>query len=291
MPDTYDAPLVVVDEKGRRFINREKIGENYFVLRMDNYPLTVAAAQQGSSGFSIPEDAGHAGDFEVAGIIGESTVPILVQLSEVGIEANAFMNAPVHHNLILGAGGLPFVLAETSFFIAGRFVQATITNLSSTTAAVVRIALVGRRFNHEMSPEVRERRAAFLSDRPTRPFWATLDTRSLVIAAGAVNQEAFITIPSGSHFVVDDILAESTRPFEVAIFDGQSGRNLTFGLGGGFVDSRLLTGTAQFPSKTIGSPIMQPRRSFRLLFNDLGNNGNNTIFFTLHGRRMRMPVG
>jgi hypothetical protein len=292
MPETYDAPLVVADKFGRRFINKEKLGENFFVLRLDNYPLVVPPALQSPSGFSIPEDAGHAGDFESAGLVGFGTAPFLVQFSEVGIEANAFMNAPIHHNLILGLGGLPVVFAETAFFLAGKFVQVAITNLSAALASSVRMALVGRRFNHEMSPAVRERRSQFLANRPTRPFWLTLDTTIAVIGSGSTNNEFFMTVPSGSHFVAEALLAESTGIFEIAIFDGQSGKPLTYGAGGtAFVDSRMITGPGGLPARTLGSPLLQPRRSVRVLINDLANAGTNRIFFTMHGRRLRMPVG
>lgn len=292
MPETFDAPLVISDDKGRRYINRDKLGENFFVMRMDDYPLAVPASTTALSGFRVPEDAGHAGDFEVAGIVGYGTAPFLMTMLEVGIEASSFMNNPIHNNLIAGMGGLPFVLKETMFFLAGRFLQVQITNLSSTLTNNVRLALVGRKFNNDMPPEVRERRAAFLSDRPTRAFWQTLDTTRAVIASGSSNNEFFMTIPSGSHFVAETIMAESTGIFEFAVFDAQNGRQLTFGQSGnGFIDSRMVTGPGGLPATTLGSPIIQPRRSLRILFNDLANNGTNTIYFTLHGRRMRMPVG
>lgn len=292
MSETYDAPLVISDNQGRRYINREKLGENFFCLRMDDYPLAVNPSTVALSGFRIPEDPGHAGDFEVAGIVGYGTAPFLLTITEVGIEANSFMNNPIHNNLVAGMGGLPFVLKETMFFLAGRFVQVQITNLSTTIVNNVRLALVGRKFNSDMSPDVRERRAAFLADRPTRPFWLTLDTTRASIGAGSVNQEFFMTVPSGSHFVAETILAESTQIFEFALFDGQSGRQLTFGQqGGGFIDSRMLTGPGGLPATTLGSPIFQPRRSLRVLINDLGNIGTNVIYLSMHGRRIRMPVG
>lgn len=292
MPETFDAPLVISDDQGRRYINREKLGENFFCMRMDDYPLAVPPSTTVLSGFRIPEDAGHAGDFEVAGIVGYGIAPFLVTMLEVGIEASSFMNNPIHNNLFAGMGGLPFVLKETMFFMAGRFVQIQITNLSTTLTNNVRLALVGRKFNNDMSPEVRERRAAFLADRPTRPFWLTLDTTRASIASGSVNQEFFMTIPSGSHFVAETIMAESTQIFEFAMFDAQNGRQLTFGQSGnGFIDSRMLTGPGGLPSTTLGSPLIQPRRSIRVLINDLGNVGVNVIYLTMHGRRLRMPVG
>lgn len=291
MADTFDAPLVIADAEGRKYINAEKLGENYFVLRMDDYPLSVGPSTKALSGFGIPEDAGHAGDFEVAGVVGYGTAPFLLNLQEVGIEASNFMSNPVHGNLCAGMGGLPLVLPETMFFIAGRFVQAEITNLSATLTNQVRLALIGRKFNSEMDPAVRERRAGFLSSRPTRSFWLTLDRTRASIAANAVNQEFFLTMPSGSHFVVEQIMAESTGIFEFAMFDAQSGKALTFGQSGtGFIDSRMLTGPGGLPSKTFGSPLLQPRRAIRVLFNDL-SGAANVIYFTLLGRRMRMPVG
>ena len=153
MPDTFTTPLIVSDEKGRRFINKDKFGENFFALRLDNYPLQVPPSSKVLSGFSVPEEAGHSGDFEVSAIVGMGTAPFLVNMSEVGIEANAFSNNAIHHNLFAGAGGLPFVLAETAFFIAGRFVQVEVTNLSSSMTAAVRLALLGRKFNADMPPD------------------------------------------------------------------------------------------------------------------------------------------
>lgn len=291
MADTFDSPLVIADDTGRKYINAEKLGENYFVLRMDDYPLSVGPSTKVLSGFSIPEDAGHAGDFECAGIVGYGTAPFLMNLMEVGIEASAFMSNPVHNNLCAGMGGLPLVLPETMFFIAGSFVQCEITNLSTTLTNAVRLAMVGRKFNSEMKPEVRERRAGFMSSRPTRSFWLTLDRTVASITAGATNQEFYLTMPSGSHFVVEQIMAESTGPFEFALFDSQTGRQLTFGAAGnGFIDSRMLTGPGGLPSKTFGSPLLQPRRSIRVLFNDI-SGAANVIYLTLLGRRMRMPVG
>jgi hypothetical protein len=289
--DTFDAPLVIADSEGRKYINAEKLGENYFVIRADDYPLSVGPSTKALTGFGIPEDAGHAGDFEAAGIVGYGTAPFLLTLQEVGIEASSFMSNPVHGDLCSGMGGLPLVLPETMFFIAGRFVQVEVTNLSTTLTNSVRLALVGRKFNSEMKPEVRERRSGFLSSRPTRSFWLTLDRTKAQIAANSTNQEFFLTMPSGSHFVAESIMAESTGIFEFAMFDAQSGRALTYGNSGtGFIDSRMLTGPGGLPSKTFGSPILQPRRAIRVLFNDLSGATNN-IYFTLLGRRMRMPVG
>lgn len=290
--DTFDAPLVVQDAQGRKFINKEKLGENYFVLRMDDYPLAVPASTKALSGFSIPEDAGHSGDIEVAGIVGISTTPFLFSMQEVGIEAASFMNNPIHHNLMSGAGGLPFVLAETAFFMSGRLVQVEITNLSTVLEGNARLALIARKFNAEMSADVRERRAAFLANRPTRPFWLTLDRTKAEISAGSTSNEFYMTVPSGSHFVAETIMAESTGAFEFALYDAQSGRQLTYGDGSnGFVDSRLITGSGGLPSRTLGAPLLQPRRAIRVVINDLADNGTNTIYFTMHGRRMRMPVG
>ncbi len=109
---------------------------------------------------------------------------------------------------------------------------------------------------------------------------------------------AEIGIPSftlhvhGTGFVAESIMAESTGLFEVALFDAQSGRSLTFGQGGGngFIDSRMLTGPGGLPFKTFGSPLLQPRRAIKAVFNDLSGQAN-TIFLSLLGRRMRMPVG
>lgn len=292
MVDTYDAPLVVADGEGRRYINRERLGENYFAVRLDNYPLAVPASGTVMSAFSIPEDAGHAGDFEAVGLVANSTVPFTLQLSEVGVQANAFTSGPIHHNLIAGTGRYPFVFAESIFLLAGRQVQATVTDLSTTLAGSVRLALIGRKFNNDMDLAVREKRAQYLANRPTRAFWLSLDNNSIDIAAGSVNNEAFMTMPSGSHFSADDVMASSSGIFEVAIFDGQAGRQLTYGAqNNGFIDSRMITGPGGLPARLFGSPIIQPRRTIRILLNDLANNGTNRVFFTFHGRRLRLPVG
>jgi hypothetical protein len=286
-----------VDPYGRPFLNREALGQNYFVLRMDDYPLTVAAGGRGTSMFSNPEDAGHAGDFEVAGIVGIATAPYTLEIAEVGVEANSFMNAPIHHNVFAGLGGLPFILKETFLLGAGHTIMVNINNLSATIGCVIRLALIGRRFNSEMSREVRQRKAEFLAARPSRPYWLTLDNTRAIIGANSLNNEVLFTMPSGSHMLLDTLMFESTNPFEIALFDGQNGRALTFGQAGGagqstgFVDSRMIAGSANLPGQTIGSPIVQPRKSIRALINDLGNAGQNTIFFTFHGRRMSIPVG
>jgi len=286
MPDTFTTPLIVSDEKGRRFINRDKFGENFFALRLDNYPLQVPPSSKVLSGFSVPEESGHAGDFEVSAIVGMGTAPFLVNMSEVGIEANAFSNNAIHHNLFAGAGGLPFVLSETAFFVAGRFVQVEVTNLSSSMTGGVRLALLGRKFNADMPPDQRELRTQYLAARFTRPFWLTLDRGSVSLSPLQPNAEAFMTMPSGSHFVAETIMAESTGPFEFKLFDGHSGRELTYG----FLDSRLLAGSAGLPARTLGSPLVQSRRSVRILINDI-SGAPNVVWLTLHGRRMRMPVG
>lgn len=292
--DTYEAPLIVQDGQGRRFINREKLGENWFVLRMDDYPLTVPAGESRNSGWSIPEDAGHAGDFEIAGIAGYSTVPFRFTMEEVGIEANAFMNVPIHHSHISGMRGLPFVCAESVFCLAGRLLRTQVYNLSSNTAAVVRLCLVGRRFNNEMGASVRESRARFLASRPTRAFWLGFDDTTETLSSAETNHEAVMTVPSGSSFLADDLMVESTGPFEFQLYDAQNGRQLTFGTTGtrpGFVDSRILGGTGQIPAKMLGAPLMQPKRSLRIVMNDLAENGNNLVHMSFHGRRIRTPVG
>lgn len=291
--DYYEAPLVLVDKDGRSYINEERLGENYFVLRLNDYPFTVAASSQGFSGFSIPEGAGHSGDFEIFGLAGFSTAPFRIKFSDVGVAAGEFMNQPIHHNHVFGLGGLPFVLAESIFEPAGRLIQVQVNNLSTNIENAVRLVAVGRQVNSEMDGEAAERRAAFLANRPTRPYWLTFDnsTISVTLSASATNTEAFMTMPSGSHFACDSIMVDSTGPFEFALFDGQSGRALTFGQGGtGFVDSRILGGTGTLPAKMLGAPLLQPRRSIRILMNEL-TGASNVVHLTLHGRRMRLPVG
>lgn len=301
--NTYDTPLIVVDERGRRYINRDKLGENFYVLRADQYPIQVSASSQGIANFSVPEDAGHAGDFEVGAILGMFTAPCTAQMSLVGVEAASLQNVAIHHQHFFGNGELPFVLSESLYVPSGKSVQVVLNNLSSATTAKCYMALVGRRFNADLSVEAQQARSAFFADRPTLPFSLGLDTGAsgVSISAGSTKNEFYATMPSGSHLAVDDIMLESTGIVELALYDGAGGKSLTFGLGGtvgsvannlaDFIDSRLITGNGNLPHRTIGSPLLQPRRSIRVVVNDLAKNGTNKLFLTFHGRRLRMPVG
>lgn len=280
-----DVPLLLEDRFGRHAINPDKLGEQWFILPLDDQPLAVPANGRVSSGWSIPEDAGHAGDFEVAGLVGRGTTPFLLRMSAVGIEANAFSQNPVHHALCLGQGALPFTLAETAFFPAGSFVSVEVTNLSTTLAGSVELALVGRKLTNEMPEGARRDLADFLRSRPSRPYWAVLDRSPVSLTAGQKDVERYITMPSGSHLTAEMVLAESSGPFDVKIYDGQSGRQLTYGA----IDSRLITGHGGLPARTLGAPIIQPRRSLRVLFSDRSGEAN-TIYFALHGRRLQLPV-
>lgn len=292
--ETFETPLVVQDATGRAFINPDKVGEQWMALRLDDYPINLAAsASARPSGFSVPEDAGGAGDFEIAALVGRSSAPFRIKITEPGSERSAFMNVPIHHNHVFGRGGLPFLLGETILIGAGRLLAVELTNLSTTITNPVRLAAVGRVFTHAMSQDEREERKAWLMDRPTRPFWLGFDDTTESLTADQAGAEAFFSMPSGSHFVADQIMIESTGPFEFALFDGHSGRLLTFGNGtggNGYIDSRLLGGSGAIPAKMLGTALVAPRRAFRMLMNDL-SGATNVIHFTFGGRRLKLPVG
>src|SRR5487761_2154077 len=251
MATTFETPLIVEDEAGNRFLNREKVGEEFFALNADDYPLLIPAGQSLTTTFQTPEDAGHAGDMEVAGLIGRATVPFLLSFDEVGVDASGFMNVPIHHQLCVGAGGLPFVLKETALWLAGRTIRLTITNLSSTLAGNVFLTAIGRRFTSEMKPEDRACRRDFLND---------------------------------------EILFEAKNDaIGVKLYDAQSGRDITYGYGtgsvggAGFIDLRTFGGTGRIPAQCLGSPIVQPRRAIRAVFNE-NSGASNTLYFAAHGR-------
>lgn len=280
-----ELPLVLVDRSGRQAINPDALGQNWFALPLDTSPLAVPASGEALSGWTIPEDSGYAGDFEVAGLVGYGVAPFTVELSLVGVEANAFANAPIHHSFCTGRGGLPCVFAETVLLEPNTTVTARVVNLSTVLQNSVRLVFVGRKLNSSMRPEERERIARFLLSRPSRPFWAVLDRGPVTLTAGQQRVESYITIPSGSHFTAESLLASSTGPFSVDIYDAQSGRQLTYGA----IDSRLITGFGGLPARTIGAPLIQPRRALRVYFTDLSGEGN-TIYFGLHGRRVHLPL-
>lgn len=287
---TFETPLIIQEPKeqgGRRFINPEKVGESFFMLPATDSPLAIIAGGNGVTTFQVPEDPGHAGDFEIAGLVGRSNAPFTLQLSLVGLDANALMSGPIHHNLCVGAGGFPFVFRETLLVKAGRTVQVTINNLSATLANNVRLAVVGRKFTSEMCAEDRQAKADWLDERPTRPYWLTLDQTSAALTGGGTNQQFFMTMPSGSHFLADDLMWEPQNPaVSMQIYDGQSGRELTMGA----IDGRLILGNGFTPARTLGAPILQPQRSLRFVFNEL-SGAANTIFISFHGRRLRLPMG
>lgn len=283
---TYEAPMILQDESGKRFLNPEKLGEAFFPMRADDYPLAVPASGVAQTAFTVPQDAGHAGDFEVSGIVGRGVAPFTMRFALAGIEANAFMNNPVHHGLLLGQRGLPSVFAETFLAPAGQTIQVEVNNLSTTLANSVKLAILGRKFTAAMSQEERERRAQFLRERPTRPYWLTLDLTKASISADAADQEYFLSAPSGSHFAAQDILAESTGRFQVRIFDGNSGREITYG----YVDSDLITGKGGLPARMLGASMLTPRKSLRVLFKDVSGVAN-VIYFSMHGQRLLLPVG
>src|SRR5487761_1895156 len=290
MATTFETPLIVEDEAGNRFLNREKVGEEFFALNADDYPLLIPAGQSLTTTFQTPEDAGHAGDMEVAGLIGRATVPFLLSFDEVGVDASGFMNVPIHHQLCVGAGGLPFVLKETALWLAGRTIRLTITNLSSTLAGNVFLTAIGRRFTSEMKPEDRACRRDFLNSRPTRAYWLGLDAGAVTLAGGSQGNNFLMTMPSGSHFLIDEILFEAQNDaIGVKLYDAQSGRDITYGYGtgsvggAGFIDLRTFGGTGRIPAQCLGSPIVQPRRAIRAVFNE-NSGASNTLYFAAHGR-------
>lgn len=288
---TFETPLIVEDAQGNRFINPEKVGESFFSLNATDYPLSVPAGQTAYTTFQVPEDPGHAGDFEVAGLIGRAQAPFLFRMEEVGVDASSFMNVPIHHDLCIGAGGLPFVLKESALFLSGRTIRLGITNLSSTLTANFYVSAIGRRFTSEMKPADRACRRDFLDGRATRPYWLGLDNNNtgfVTLTAGVQNQPFYMTMPSGSHFLADEILFEAQDDaIGLQLFDGQTGRMLTYP---GAIDLRTFGGTGRFPAQTLGSPVVQPRRSILAQFNE--NSGStNKICFAFHGRRIRLPMG
>lgn len=292
MATTFEIPLIVEDENRNRYINREKVGESFFVLNADDYPLVVPPGQSQTTTFQIPEDAGHSGDFEVAGLIGRALAPFALEMDEVGVDASGFMNTSMHHGLCVGAGGLPFVLKETVLFLAGRTVRLIVTNKSTTIPNSVRLSAIGRRFTSEMKPEDRACKRDFLSSRPTRAFWLGLDDGPVTLLGGVQGQEFTMTMPSGSHFLLDEILFEAQNDaIGMKLLDAQSGKEITFGWGtaGGFVDLRTAGGTGRLPAQCLGSPVVQPRRSIRAVFNE-NSGASNVLNFASHGRRIRLPM-
>jgi hypothetical protein len=284
--DTFGTPLLVQDGKGRLFINADKVGEQYFAIPANDYPLTVTGGQKGYTAFVIPADGNGAGDTEVAMLVANATGPFTCELFEIGKDRSSYQNGPIHHNLMFGSGPLPFVLAETVMLRAGSQIQVAVNSLAGNSFdATHRLAVVGRKLNSEMRQAARVEIADALESRPYRPFWLTLDDTKVVLTANQTGAEKYMTVPSGSHFTAERLLVESTGPFEFRLYDALSGRELT----NGYIDSRLLAGTGGLPGRTIGAPIIQPRRSIRVLFNDL-SGASNTIYFTIHGRRLRVPI-
>jgi len=279
--DVPTPPAIIAGRDGRDALNPEREGELAFWLRAFTYPLPVPVGQALPTSFLVPQLEG-AGDMIVRGLVAQSTVPFLCELTEGAARGGLkLQNAPIHHNHMFGGGGRPFELARSLWVPSQDQLLVNVTSRASALAGAVRLVACGTRISGK-APAAR--RAATEQDflkRRSRPFWLTNDLTSIALTAGQQGATFNMSMPSGWRLLGDRLLvmAESTGPFEITLAEFEGGRQL---MRYGPVDSRLISGDGGTPAHALGMVAVEPLQALQATVNDL-SGAANTIFFTLHG--------
>lgn len=272
-------PILLADETGREVVNPSRESETAMWLRAVDWPLAPAAGAALGTQFVAPKKK-DGGDIEIRALAARSNHPFLCQFREPpGRGGWQLSNQPVHHNNMFGKGGRPFKLARSIYVPSGSFFEANVTSKAASLAGDVRLLALGRWMRPEMKKESRDAISDALKARRSRCYWLTDDGTSTALTANQNGKDIFMTMPAGLRLVSWYVLAESTGPFEVDIYEYESGLRLTQG---GFVDIRLIAGNGQVPAECPGLLLIEPVQRVNIKANDLSGVAN-TVYLTFHG--------
>ncbi|MGH9317725.1 MAG: hypothetical protein ACRD1P_11550 [Thermoanaerobaculia bacterium] len=196
----------------------------------------------------------------------------------------------------VGDGGRPYVLPETIFIPPVQSLNITFVNNDLVNERRVEFVMGGIKFYPNQAPDKIRREVWEYIERRERTYayFNTTDEEA-VLAAGALDDPNFMTIPDNADFEVFKLTARATAAFRCRIRDGQNDRALT----GDKLHSSILFGAHQataagsgvggsggiFPARWATSWLI--RRSVKMQL-DLDNLSvaPNTVKLVFGGRKI-----
>jgi hypothetical protein len=278
-------PIIVSDETGRDRINPARMGETAIWLRAENYPLVVPIGQRMPTSWRPAQGVGAVSLTEISYLSAYSNVPFLCELREPSSRGGwEYQNAPIHHNLMFGAGPKPFKLARSFLIPAEQSVEVNVTNRGVALAGSVELIAQGRwirgldRGTILPSRQQQVVRAAH-DARKSIPFWLTLDPTWITLAAGQTRAPVLMSMPTGLTLISGALLRWSQGPFAVDMYQYDGGDRLTYG---GPIRSRLFGGDGPEPGLVPGANITKSTQRIIAYLDNL-SGAQNTVFLTWHG--------
>ncbi len=204
------------------------------------------------------------------------------------------MNQPCHIDTMVSgatstAAQRPFIWPESYFFNvedAGRSVVAQFTNLAPAGNPLdIFFTLHGRRFyTKEAPPDVYNKMYEYFGKRErTNVYFLTTDISPVNTTIAAPVTVTNTRITDEADMEVHKITAVSTGAFNFLIRDTSTGRALS----NGTVTGSTGVGTAEFPFIFPEPLLLERNHEIQITFTDAQvPAANNTIFFTMTGRRL-----
>ena len=266
-------------------IARDKQYEKPFSL-LTNPPFNKVdmAANQPSS--VIAMGVSGAGPLEISQLSCKRTGACLTQLIvEDGQTSRTLMNVQQHVDNIFGDAGRPYFLPETLIIDELRALNAAFLDISGSANSIWLAAHAARYLKIQNDPRLAMmRRRMDTRQYLSLPYFYGFDNTYATLTSGQ-QQSLAITIANDHHFEIHTIQAVSTGSFSMNIVDVAQKESIISGPSGvDFeVDSRLISGTAQYPFK-----FHEPRMIFAgqklVVYLTDTSAGANTVHLTLGGR-------
>lgn len=223
-----DIPALVCDREGRICVNADKGFVKWFWLvgigPSNSFPTTFAQNEANIINFIAPAEENLRGDFEIAHLLSTSTGRFSTDFINATVNKK-YQNSPISNNLLFGNSTLMGELAETIYIQPTTVLQATITNLH-TTSNTIRCVAVGRRFLDYGRERMGEQRRNQAFAKRTHIYWMGPDQGAEVSLTSGQTLDIIMTVPSSADFLARYILDDSTGSYNIQILEGLSGRAL-----------------------------------------------------------------
>ena len=213
-------------------------------------------------------------------------------MEEVG-ESRRFMNLPIHIRTLAGTAQLPGVFRENYYMLSNNMITATFEKVAGGAVNVRPFFIGGQYYPWSTDilawPEQRAYLHNLIKKMAKRkqyvwPYWFTTDPSPIVLAANATARFA-VPVGDDSHFEAMAMTQVSTGNFSLQITETKTRQTLM----NGPVTEVNAIGDAQFPS-LFPKPYLVPAGEVLVFdFTDL-SGAQNTIHFTLQGRRLYAPL-
>lgn len=243
--------------------------------------------------FVQPEDGTLGGDFEISHLTYDALAAFRAELMVGGGTNKRFMNGPIHCDLLMGTGMLPFHFSVPVFVECRNGLNVKFTNLAQTLATnQVRVVAHGRRYLNYKSEAERRRLLDRAFARREWPFFLGLDNVQVTLTASQTGVRQVMTATSDGDLEAEYLVAKTQSPIRL-ILQTAAGRPWTRGGGAtsvtGVQGSHIL-GNGLFAYR-FPTPVYVKRLTKIEVLMDNLVNVSNTVEMALVGRILDYPDG